>query len=142
RRQRPRSGCRGIGHSSLPSYSASALNHHPFDFSDRLARIEAFRTGARAVENSVTAIKPERVFKVVKPLFLPFIAAVSQPAPSLQEHRGPEEAIAVPPVARTTRGTTEAKDAFVVAVDLAAFIHRLEPFTFRLGRLGFEPRLD
>src|SRR6185437_16950282 len=55
RRQRPRSGCRGIGHSSLPSYSASALNHHLFDFSDRLARIEAFRTGARAVENSVTA---------------------------------------------------------------------------------------
>src|SRR6185437_10546680 len=122
--------------------SALALNHHLFDFSDRLAWIEAFRTSARAVENSVAAIKPERVFKVVEPLLLCFVATVGQPAPSLQEYRGPEKAIAVPPMARATRSTAEAKDAFVVAVDLSSLLRRLEPLPFELRGLGFEPRLD
>ena len=90
----------------------------------------------------MAAIKPERVFKVIEPLFLRFVATVGQPAPSLQEHRGAEKAIAVPPMARATRGTAEAKDAFVVAVDLASLIHRLEPLPFGLRRLRFEPRLD
>lgn len=45
-------------------------------------------------------------------------------------------------MARATRGTAEAKDAFVVAVDLASLPRRLEPFPFGFGGLGFEPRLD
>src|SRR6185437_8175040 len=143
-RQWPRSRYRGTGHhSSLPSaQSASALDHHLLDFGDRLARIEALRTGPRAVQNSVAAIKPKRVFKVVEPLFLRLVATVGQPAPGLQEHRGAEKAIAIPPMARATRGTAEAKDAFVVAVDLASLPRRLEPFPFGFGGLGFEPRLD
>src|SRR6185437_17163114 len=79
--------------------SALTLNHHLFDFSDRFAWIEAFRTSARAIEDSVAAIKPERVFKVVEPLLLRFVATVGQPAPSLQERCGAEKAIAVPPMA-------------------------------------------
>src|SRR5665213_740425 len=114
RRQRPRSCCRGTGHhSSLPSESASALDHLLLDFGNRLARIKSFRTGPRAVQNSVAAIKPERVFKVVEPLLLRFVATVGQPAPSLQEHGGAEKAITIPPMARTTRGTAEAEDTFV-----------------------------
>src|SRR6185312_5055723 len=143
RRQRPRSRRRGTRHhSSLLSSSALALNHHLLDFSDGLAWIEAFRTGARAVEDSVAAIKPKRVFKVVEPLAGSFVAAVGEPAPSLQEHRGAQKAIAVPPMARAAGGTAEAKDAFVIAVDLASLLRRLESLPFGLHGLGFEPGLD
>src|SRR6185437_1250680 len=80
--------------------------------------------------------------KVVQPLAGSLVAAIGQPAPSLQERRGAEKAIAVPPMTRATRGTAEAKDAFVIAVDLASFLRRLESLPFGLRGLGFEPRLD
>src|SRR6185437_6744034 len=84
RRQWPRSRCCGTGHhSSLSLQSASALDHLLLDFGDRLARIEALRTSPRAIENGVAAIKSERIFKIVEPLLLGFVAAVGQPAPSL-----------------------------------------------------------
>src|SRR5665213_1086576 len=143
RRQRPRSRCCGTGHrSSLPPQSASALDHLLLDFGDRLTRIEALRTGPCAVENGVAAIKPERIFKIVEPLLLGFVAAVGQPAPSLQKHGGSKKAVAVPPMARAARGTAEAKDAFVVAVDFVSFLRRLKPFPLGLRGLRFEPRLD
>ncbi len=90
----------------------------------------------------MAAIKPERVFEVVEPLLLRFIATIRQPTPSLQQHCRTEKAIAVPPMARTPRGTAETKDAFIVAVDLASLLRRLEPLPFGLRGLGFEPRLD
>ena len=119
-----------------------ALDNHPLDFSDCLAWIEAFRTGARAVENGVTAIKPKRIFEVVESLFLRFVATVGQPAPSLQKHGWAEKAIAVPPMARATRGTAKAKDAFIITVDFSSLVSRLESFLFRFCGFGFEPRLD
>jgi uncharacterized membrane protein YeaQ/YmgE (transglycosylase-associated protein family) len=47
----------------------------------------------------VAPIELERVFERVEPFPVGLVAAVGQPAPCLQEHRGAEEAIAVPPVA-------------------------------------------
>ena len=67
-----------------------------------LPGIQSFWTGPGAIENGVAPIQPERVFKIVEPLVLRFVTAVRQPAPRLQQHRRTEEAITVPPMARTS----------------------------------------
>src|SRR5678815_3084610 len=77
--------------------SAFALNQHLLDPGDGLARVQSPWAGARAVENRVTPIEPERVFEVVEPFPRRLIAAVHQPAPRLQQDGRTEESIRVPP---------------------------------------------
>ncbi len=87
-------------------------------------------------------IEPERVLQLVQPLASRLVAAVGQPAPSLQKHGGTQETVPVPPVTRAAGGAAEAKDALVVAIELVAVLRRLQPFPVRRGRLRLEPGLD
>ena len=87
-------------------------------------------------------IEPERVLKIVEPLFRRLVAAVCQPSPRLQQHCRTKEAIAVPPMARAAGRAAEAQDALVIAVELAALLRGLQPFLLRFRRFGVEPRLD
>src|SRR5712692_3053479 len=77
------------------------LDHLLLDLGDCLCRIEMLRAGVGAVHDGVAAIEPERVFEIVEPLAGCLVAAVDDPALRLQERGGAEEALAVPPVART-----------------------------------------
>ena len=92
-------------------------------------------------------VQPKRVFKIIEPLARGVIPAVGKPAPSLQKHGGPEEAIAVPPMARTSRRTAEAQDArrralAVPAVQRTGIFGVLQALALRRGLFGFQPRLD
>src|SRR5258705_13975406 len=76
------------------------LDQLQLEFGNRLGGIEALRAGFCAVHDGVAAIEPERIFEIVEPLAGRLIAAVLDPACRLQQSSGPQEAFAVPPVAR------------------------------------------
>jgi len=81
----------------------------------------------------VATIQPKRIFKIVETFAGRLIPAIREPAIGLQEHGRPRKPIAIPPMARASRRTAEAEDAFVGAVELAAIFGRLKPFPFGLG---------
>jgi len=66
----------------------------------------------------VAAIQPKRVFKIVETFARRFVPAIGKPAISLQEYGRSQKAIAIPPMARTSRRTAETEDAFVGTVEL------------------------
>src|SRR5205085_1604947 len=136
----------GIGINDDPPAHLSRLpaqHHQLFDFGDRLCRVEVLRAGPRAVHDRVAAIKPERVFELVEALAGLLVAAVGDPAIGLQQYRGTQIALAVPPVARTGGRTAEAQNAFPEAVELFALLDRLR--TLAVGRRrarGLQPGAD
>src|SRR5215510_11927587 len=108
------------------------LDHLLLDLGNGLRRIEMLRAGVGAVHDGVAAIEPERVLEIVEALAGRLVAAVDDPALRLQQRRGAEEAVAVPPVARTRRRAAGTQDALVEPVELAAVVVALPPFL--LGR--------
>src|SRR6185437_1170316 len=105
--------------------ASSALDHHLLDLADRLGRVEVFRASARAIHDRVAAIEPERIFQRIEPVARMLVAAIGEPTIGLQQDRGAEIAIAVPPVARAARRAAEAENAFPEPVELGAFFNRL-----------------
>jgi hypothetical protein len=102
--------------------STSALDHHFLDICNGLSGVQSLRAGPGAVEDGMATVEPERVFEDVEPFACRFVAAVNKPAPSLEKRGRTQETFAVPPMAGAARGAAEAEDAFVVAVELAAFL--------------------
>jgi hypothetical protein len=82
-----------------------SFDHHRSQFGDCLRGVEALGTGLGTglgtVHDGVTAIKPERIFECIQALAGRFVAAVFDPARRLQQRGWTEEALAVPPIART-----------------------------------------
>src|SRR5207253_8545383 len=63
----------------------SAAQHQKlFDFGDRFGRVEIFWAALGAVQDRVAAVEAERVFQRVEPLAGLLVAAVGDPAVSLQ----------------------------------------------------------
>src|SRR2546430_381254 len=108
-----------------------ALDQLQLELGNRLGGIEALRAGLGAVHDGVAAIQPERIFEIVEPLAGRLIAAVLDPACRLQQCRGPQETLAVPPIARARGRAAGAKNAFVEAVELFAVLMALPPFLLR-----------
>src|SRR5258706_925829 len=82
-----------------------AISHLPFDelefkLGDRLGGVESLRAGLGAVHDGVAAIQPERILEIVEPLAGRLVAAVLDPARRLQQCRGPQKTLAIPPIAR------------------------------------------
>jgi len=77
-----------------------ALDHLQLELGDGLGRIETLRARLGAVHDGVAAIEPERIFKIIEPLAGGFVARILDPACRLQQRGGPQEALAVPPIAR------------------------------------------
>src|SRR5258708_26684859 len=101
---------------------ASAFDHHFLDFGNRLSGIQPLWTGPSAVEDRVAPVEPERVFQDVETFTGRFVAAISQPAPSLKKCGGTKKTIRIPPMTWAARGAAKTKDTFVVAVELAALL--------------------
>lgn len=120
------------------------LHHHFLDFGDGLGGVEALRAGVRTVHDRVAAVEAERVFERVQPFARGLVAAVSDPAVSLQQHGGAEEAVAVPPVGRARGRAAEAEDAScravaVRAVELVRIRLGLQAFAVGRRAVGFQP---
>src|SRR5688572_16317514 len=98
------------------------LQQHLLGLGDRLGGVEALRAGVGAVHDRVAAIEPERIFELVEPLALIFVAAVGEPAIGLEQDCGPQEAIAVPPIGWAGGRTAGAEDAFVEPIQLGAIV--------------------
>ena len=63
------------------------FDHHLLDLGDGLGRIETLRAGIRTIHDRMAAIKPERIFEIIKTIAGRFIAAIDQPTIGLQENR-------------------------------------------------------
>src|SRR5262245_25300258 len=87
------------------------FDHLQLELGNRLGGIETLRAGLRAIHDGVAAVKAERVFEIVEPLAGRFITRVRDPARGLQQRGGAEEALAVPPIARTRGRAAGAQDA-------------------------------
>ncbi len=83
--------------------SRVSLHHQLLDRGNRLGRIEALGTGARAVHDSVAAVQLELAFQIVQARTGILVARVEDPAIGLQQNRRTEVLVTVPPVARATR---------------------------------------
>src|SRR3954471_10469246 len=88
-----------------------ALEHHLLDLRDGLRGIEILRTGLGAVHDRVAAIQPEGILEIVETFAERFVTRVDDPAIGREQRRGPEIALAVPPVARAGRGAACTQDA-------------------------------
>src|SRR3546814_10335802 len=65
------------------------------------------------------------------------------PAIGLEQDRGAQELVAVPPIAGAARRAASAQDAFVQAVELFAVLGRLQSLlAARRRRPGLQPRFD
>src|SRR3546814_16479542 len=72
-----------------------------------------------------------------------FVAAVGEPAIGLEQDRGAQELVAVPPIAGAARRAASAQDAFVQAVELFAVLGRLQSLlAARRRRPGLQPRFE
>src|SRR5262249_19317876 len=118
------------------------LDQHALDVGDRFGRVKVLRTGLGAVHDGMAAVQPERIFQIVEPRAGRLVARVHNKALRLQQCCRAEEALRIPPVARTRRGAAGAQDAFVKAVELLPVVVTLLPFLLRGRRDGLQPRLD
>src|SRR5277367_1701321 len=98
---------------------------------NRLGRVQALWAGLGAVHDRVAAIEAERVLEIIKPLALRFVAGIDEPTIGLQQDRGTEIAVSIPPVARARGRAAGAEDAFVKAVELRPILRGLQPFLLR-----------
>src|SRR5690348_17056867 len=110
-----------------PSASGRPLDHQLLDLRDGLGRVEAFGANLRAVHDGVAAIEFERVLEIIEAFAGRFIAAVDDPAIGLKQGGGPEEFVAVPPIARAGGRARGAHDALVKPVEFLAVGFRLLP---------------
>src|ERR1700704_4301466 len=104
------------------------LDHLQLELGDGLGRIETLRARLGAVHDGMAAVEPERIFKIIEPLAGGFVARILDPARRLQQRGGPQEALAVPPIARAGGRAAGAPNAFVEAVELFAVLVALPPF--------------
>src|SRR5579871_4523482 len=122
--------------------TSASCDHQLFDFGDGLGRVEALGASAGAVEDGVAPVKTEGILEIVQSFASRLVAAIGKPAIGLQQHRGSEVAVAVPPVAGAGGRAAEAEDAFPQPVQLLAFPGRLGSLAVRRRRRGLEPGLD
>src|SRR3954469_15300148 len=118
------------------------LDHHALDLGDGLGGVETLGAGLGAIHDGMAAVEPERVLEIVEAMPGRLIAAVLQPAVGLKQRGRTEEALAVPPIARTRSRAAGAQDALVQAVELLAVLVALLPLLLRRRRGGLQPRLD
>src|SRR5258705_12613876 len=104
------------------AFPSPALGHHPLGVRNRTRRIEPLRAGLGAIHDGVAAIEAKRILEPVEALAGALIAAVDQPAVRLQQDRGAQVAVRVPPVARTRRRAAEAKNALPRTVELCTLL--------------------
>src|SRR5690606_21044792 len=99
---------------SLPS---NELLQHPLsDPGYGARRIQSLRTDIGAVHDGMAAEELVGVIQPVQTLGGRLVTTVLDEAAGLQQRGGAEEAIGVPPVGRTGRGTAGAEDALVQSV--------------------------
>ena len=92
------------------------------DLGNGFGRIESFGAGVGAIHDGMAAIKLEGIFERIQALPGMFVATIDDPAIGLQQDRGSQVAIAVPPVTRATGRAAGAEYAFVKAIELCAFL--------------------
>ncbi len=90
-------------HELKPRHHLRAHGHLLLNLGNGLARVQALGTGTRAVENSVAAVQAHVVLEVGLAFALALVARVGQPAVALQQDRGAQVLLRVPPV-RGARG--------------------------------------
>src|SRR5688500_5149530 len=95
-----------------------ALEHHLLDLRDRLRGVQVLRASLGAIHDRVAAVQAERIFELIETLAGRLVARVDDPTIGGEQGRGPEETIAVPPVARARSRTAGAQDAGRRTVDL------------------------
>src|SRR3984957_7792846 len=111
--------------------SGLTLHHHLLDLGDRACRVQVLGTRVGAVHDGVTAVQAEGILQLIEALPLGVIAAVDDPAVSRQQRGGPEEALAVPPVARAGGRAAGAQDAGRRAVDPLLLLLALQALAIR-----------
>src|SRR6476661_1524998 len=118
------------------------LDHHSPDLGNRFRRIEILGACLGAIHDGVAAVETEGVLEIIKALAGRFVAAVLQPAVRLQERRGAEKTLAVPPIAGTRGRTARAQNALIKTVQPRPIVVTLLPFLGRRGRYSLQPWLD
>ena len=119
------------------------FNQEFLDFRNGFGRVQTLRAGVRAVHDGVAAVQFERVFQFVESLPGGLVAAIGDPAVSLQQHGRAQIAVAIPPITRAGSGTTGTHNTFDQSVQLAPFLLALQPLTVGGGRgLRDDPWFD
>ena|SRR6476620_5293929 len=110
------------------------VNHGLFQRGDFFRRVETLGAGLGAIQDRMTAVKPERVLKTIETRPGGFVPAVLNPPVGLQQRSRPQVSIRIPPITRAGCRAAGAQDAFVHAVELGAIVMALLPFLLGGGR--------
>jgi hypothetical protein len=97
----------------LPS---NLKSHLLLNLRNRQPRIQALRTSPRTVQDSMTPIQTHTIIQRRLPLLLLLIPAIRKPPITLQQHRGSQILLTIPPIRRARGRATGAENAFVEAV--------------------------
>src|SRR5689334_14531902 len=104
------------------------VDHRLFQLGDFFRRVETLRAGFGAIQDRVTAIKPERILKTVEARPGAFVPAVLNPAVRMPQRGRSKVSIGIPPITRAGCRAASAQNAFVHAVEFGAVVMTLLPF--------------
>mmetsp|Transcript_18571 Transcript_18571/g.62244 ORF Transcript_18571/g.62244 Transcript_18571/m.62244 type:complete len:207 (-) Transcript_18571:347-967(-) len=122
--------------------SESGMCEVALDLLDGLARVEVLRARLRAVHDGVAAVHLVGVVQEGEALLGGGVTRVGDPPVRLEEHRGPQVLVRVPPVGRARGGAAGAEHALVEAVQLGPVLLGLAVLRALLRALGHvEPGL-
>src|SRR5690606_29791363 len=111
--------------------SGGSLQQQVPDMTNRLCRVQAFRTHTDTVHDAPATEHAERVIQVRQTLCLSGITTVGQEAIGLQQTRRTNKLVWIPPERRASGGAAGTENTLVQAVQLLTIFRRLQALNGR-----------
>ena len=97
----------------MPIACSVRLRELELDLCDGLPWVEVLRASLTTVHDRVAPVHLEGIIELLQALRLVGIPRVSEPAVRLEEHRGAQVLVGIPPVGRARSGAASAENTFV-----------------------------
>ena len=107
---------------NISAVSGRAIEQHGTNMTNRLRWIQALRAHVDAVLNAVTTKYAERIVQFGQSIFCGGVSTVGEEAIGLEQTRGTDKPIGIPPERGTTGRATGAENALVQPIQLGALL--------------------
>ena len=101
---------------NISAVSGRAIEQHGTNMTNRLRWIQALRAHVDAVLNAVTTKYAERIVQFGQSIFCGGVSTVGEEAIGLEQTRGTDKPIGIPPEGRAASGAAGTENALIQAI--------------------------